>query len=108
MGSRLQVSYTAIGDTVNVAARLEPLNKEFGTGILISEQTRAGLGEELATEFKGELQVKGRAEPVRVYAVQMDARVARDTLAEARRATGRGTENAKTRRGEEREVGPVA
>jgi adenylate cyclase len=74
MGSRLQVSYTAIGDTVNVAARLEPLNKEFGTSILISEHTRAGLGPDLATEFKGELQVKGRAEPVRVYAVQLEAR----------------------------------
>jgi adenylate cyclase len=74
MGSRLQVSYTAIGDTVNVAARLEPLNKEFGTGILISEHTRAGLGDEFITEFKGELQVKGRNEPVRVYTVPVDAR----------------------------------
>jgi adenylate cyclase len=74
MGSRLQVSYTAIGDTVNVAARLEPLNKEFGTGLLISEHTRAGLADAFATEFKGELQVKGRSEPVRVYTVPVDAR----------------------------------
>jgi adenylate cyclase len=96
MGSRLQVSYTAIGDTVNVAARLEPLNKEFGTGILISEHTRAGLGEELATEFKGELQVKGRNEPVRVYAVQMDAPEARSAPLDVPRGTKSWTENAKT------------
>jgi adenylate cyclase len=71
MGSRLQASYTAIGDTVNVAARLEPLNKQFGTSILISESTRVLLCDELPTEFKGELQVKGREEPVRVYTVHV-------------------------------------
>jgi adenylate cyclase len=71
MGSRLQASYTAIGDTVNVAARLEPLNKQFGTSILISETTLAALNDEFTTEFKGELQVKGREEPVRVYTVHV-------------------------------------
>jgi adenylate cyclase len=81
MGSRLQASYTAIGDTVNVAARLEPLNKQFGTTILISESTLAAVGDAFATEFKGELQVKGREEPVRVYTVHVD---------EARWALGAG------------------
>jgi adenylate cyclase len=72
MGSRLQASYTAIGDTVNVAARLEPLNKEFGTSILISETTLSALGDEFGAEFKGQLQVKGREEPVRVYTVHVN------------------------------------
>jgi adenylate cyclase len=70
MGSRLQVSYTAIGDPVNVAARLEPLNKQFGTRILISENTLEQLEEGFAASFRGELQVKGREEPVRVYSIE--------------------------------------
>lgn len=89
MGSRLQASYTCIGDTVNVAARLEPLNKQFGTGILISESTLAALGDEFVTEFKGELQVKGREEPVRVYTVHAGATVARAPGSEPERSDER-------------------
>lgn len=67
MGSDFRFNYTAMGDTVNLAARLEPANKEFGTYTLVSEATReqAGAGG-LGYRSLGELQVKGRSEPVRI------------------------------------------
>lgn len=69
MGARGQVNYTAIGDEVNLASRLEGANKEFGTEILVSEATWIGArgaveGRELAL-----LRVKGKSRPVRVFEI---------------------------------------
>ena len=68
MGSDLRVAYTALGDTVNLGARLEPLNNEYGTGICISEFTLRAAGEDrLLVRFLDMVAVKGKSEPVGVY-----------------------------------------
>lgn len=52
-----------IRDAVNLSARLEGLNKGFGTRILISEEVRCHLGDEFVTRKVGAFKVKGRKEP---------------------------------------------
>lgn len=69
IGAREQVGFTVIGDAVNTAARLEPLNKEYGTQILISEQVKNNLDDSIQTEFVGELEIRGRKEGIRAYSV---------------------------------------
>jgi class 3 adenylate cyclase len=75
-GTHHRATYTCVGDTVNVAARLESHTKEVGRPILIDEETRRGLGDDIAIEPQGELLVKGKTEPVTVYAVLVDSLVA--------------------------------
>jgi adenylate cyclase len=54
---------------INLASRIEQLNKQFQSEILISEEVRQEIGESFAIEVKGEVLVKGREKPVRIYAV---------------------------------------
>jgi adenylate cyclase len=67
MGTARRFSYTALGDTVNLASRLEGANKAYGTYILISETTRAGAGDGIEVRELDVIKVKGKTKPVRVY-----------------------------------------
>jgi adenylate cyclase len=75
-GTLHRATYTCVGDTVNVAARLESHTKVVDRPILIDEHTRRGLDDAIAVEAQGELLVKGKTEPIKVYAVQVDSLVA--------------------------------
>jgi class 3 adenylate cyclase len=75
-GTRQRAAYTCVGDTVNVAARLESHTKIVNRPILIDEATRRGLGDDIAVEPQGEVLMKGKTEPTTVYAVLTQSLVA--------------------------------
>lgn len=69
IGSPDRLSYALIGDTVNVASRIQTLNKEYGTDILVSAATEAGLREDIPLEKLPATTVKGKSEPVEIFNV---------------------------------------
>lgn len=68
-GTMRRATYTCVGDTVNLAARLEAQTKVFDEQILLNEQTRRALDDSFPVIEKGEIEIKGKTQPVRVYAV---------------------------------------
>lgn len=70
IGSARRMDYTAIGDTVNLASRLESATKEFGVGILISEYTHNAVRGSFQFKSIGSVHVRGRSEPVLAYSVE--------------------------------------
>jgi len=69
VGRAGKVKYAVVGDTVNLASRVEGLNKELGTTMLVTESTYLAAGLDLEVKDRGLVSVKGREEPVRIYEV---------------------------------------
>jgi adenylate cyclase len=69
LGSRQLLQYTAIGDTINLGARLESITKDYKCNIVISESTYELVRGQFVTRELGEVTVKGKTRPVKIYAV---------------------------------------
>lgn len=67
IGSERRFDYTALGDTVNVASRLQDLNKELGTSILVGPGTRAAAGDAFLMRAHGTMTLRGRPAPLSVF-----------------------------------------
>ncbi|MCB1193251.1 MAG: hypothetical protein H7A23_14690 [Leptospiraceae bacterium] len=67
MGTDSLASYTMMGDTVNLAARLEAAGKDYGVNILISQMTKTKVEAEMFTKKMDAVVVKGKTEPVLIY-----------------------------------------
>ncbi|CAN5920296.1 hypothetical protein BH11PSE3_BH11PSE3_41020 [soil metagenome] len=69
VGAGQRVAFTLLGDTVNLAARLEQLNKEYGTRILVSESTREACGDQFVFQPLGSVAVRGRSDADALFSV---------------------------------------
>jgi adenylate cyclase len=69
IGTVQRQQMTVIGDTVNAAARLEALNKEMGTSLLIGESTYQAVADLVEVRALPPVMVKGKSEPLQVYEV---------------------------------------
>ncbi|TGL48366.1 HAMP domain-containing protein [Leptospira meyeri] len=67
MGTDALASYTMMGDTVNLAARLEAAGKDYGVNILITDPIQVAIQEEMVTRYMDLVRVKGKNEPVRIH-----------------------------------------
>jgi class 3 adenylate cyclase/CHASE2 domain-containing sensor protein len=69
IGGGDRVSYSLVGDTVNLASRLQSLNKQFGTDIIISARTLAGIDKEIEVKQLPPTPLKGKTKKIDIFAV---------------------------------------
>lgn len=83
MGSQDRINYSAVGDNVNIASRLEGLNRDYGTRVVISASTYGLVRDRFLCRPLDELRVKGRSEPVGIYELMAERGESLDSELEA-------------------------
>lgn len=90
IGSDRLFNYTVIGDTVNIASRLESANKFFSTKIIISEDTNRKVSDRFITRQLGITTVKGKSKPIEIYELLSDKENANKDIIELAERFNRG------------------
>ena len=105
MGAKERMDFTSIGDTVNLAARLEGTNKEYGTKTLITEAVYEKVKDAFLCREIDLMTVKGKTEPVRIYEVLQDSKAAAEKLTKLKKVFETSLEHYRKQKWAEAEKG---